>query len=280
MARVTRPAVAWWSRDHHSRSSAAVLVLPGLVRPHRAVARPALGRAGRVRLPAVERAALPGPRGAGVPPDLAGAGGRALDPHRGRDHRPPLGHASVVNTTQAQRWAPCWRRAVRAPRLLDETERRLAAVAGGYGDVLAGHAEGTLAAGEAAAPDPRLSLRRRRPRAAGGGRFRRGAPAHGHPGARRRARPGTAAARAPHRVRGRRRPAATATGDLLFSRAFAELARPGGEERGERLVRGLHRLARGELVQRADAWDPEVTPERYLERCRLKTSASSRHRAA
>jgi geranylgeranyl pyrophosphate synthase len=31
-------------------------------------------------------------------------------------------------------------------------------------------------------------------------------------------------------------------------------------------------LARGELAQRADAWSPEVTVERYLERCELKTA--------
>ena len=31
-------------------------------------------------------------------------------------------------------------------------------------------------------------------------------------------------------------------------------------------------LARGELMQRADAWQ-DVTPERYLERCRLKTAS-------
>jgi geranylgeranyl pyrophosphate synthase len=32
-------------------------------------------------------------------------------------------------------------------------------------------------------------------------------------------------------------------------------------------------LARGELMQRADAWSQDVTPERYLERCRLKTAS-------
>jgi geranylgeranyl pyrophosphate synthase len=31
-------------------------------------------------------------------------------------------------------------------------------------------------------------------------------------------------------------------------------------------------LARGELMQREDAWSPTVTTERYLERCRLKTA--------
>jgi geranylgeranyl pyrophosphate synthase len=32
-------------------------------------------------------------------------------------------------------------------------------------------------------------------------------------------------------------------------------------------------LARGELMQRADAWNEDVTPERYVERCRLKTAS-------
>jgi geranylgeranyl pyrophosphate synthase len=32
-------------------------------------------------------------------------------------------------------------------------------------------------------------------------------------------------------------------------------------------------LAQGELMQRADAWRIDVTPERYLERCRLKTAS-------
>jgi geranylgeranyl pyrophosphate synthase len=31
-------------------------------------------------------------------------------------------------------------------------------------------------------------------------------------------------------------------------------------------------LARGELMQREDAWSDAVTPERYLERCELKTA--------
>ena len=69
------------------------------------------------------------------------------------------------------------------------------------------------------------------------------------------------------------REAATATGDLLFSRAFAELAHPGGEEPVRALSTASSALARGELVQRADAWDAAVTAERYRERCRLKTSS-------
>jgi geranylgeranyl pyrophosphate synthase len=67
--------------------------------------------------------------------------------------------------------------------------------------------------------------------------------------------------------------AATASGDLLFSRAFAELA---GESHGSIdavrvLSRASSELAAGELMQRADAWTV-VPVDRYLERCRLKTA--------
>jgi geranylgeranyl pyrophosphate synthase len=71
-------------------------------------------------------------------------------------------------------------------------------------------------------------------------------------------------------VAGRRM--ATATGDLLFSRAFAELARAESAEAIRVLSRASTELAAGELMQRADAWQAHVTVERYLERCRLKTA--------
>lgn len=67
------------------------------------------------------------------------------------------------------------------------------------------------------------------------------------------------------------RPAAIATGDLLFSRAFAELAATGVAQSVRALSSASSALARGELMQRADAWS-SVTIERYLERCRLKTA--------
>jgi geranylgeranyl pyrophosphate synthase len=66
---------------------------------------------------------------------------------------------------------------------------------------------------------------------------------------------------------------ATATGDLLFSRAFAELSAGGSIEAVRSLSRAASALAAGELMQREDAWNPTVTVERYLERCRLKTAA-------
>lgn len=81
---------------------------------------------------------------------------------------------------------------------------------------------------------------------------------------------------------------AVATGDLLFSRAFAVLcgeeapeheaanggiSAPHAGRQVELLARASVALARGELAQRRDAFDVEVTPERYMDRCRLKTAA-------
>ena len=65
---------------------------------------------------------------------------------------------------------------------------------------------------------------------------------------------------------------ATATGDLLFSRAFAELAQNGRADEVRVLSDASSGLARGELLQREDAWNVEVTQERYLHRCDLKTA--------
>jgi geranylgeranyl pyrophosphate synthase len=66
--------------------------------------------------------------------------------------------------------------------------------------------------------------------------------------------------------------AATATGDLLFSRAFADLTATGSADAVRELSNASSALARGELMQREDAWSDSVTPERYLERCELKTA--------
>jgi geranylgeranyl pyrophosphate synthase len=65
--------------------------------------------------------------------------------------------------------------------------------------------------------------------------------------------------------------AATSTGDLLFSRAFAELARIGSADCVRVLSRASSELAAGELMQREDAWSP-VAASRYFDRCRLKTA--------
>jgi geranylgeranyl pyrophosphate synthase len=69
------------------------------------------------------------------------------------------------------------------------------------------------------------------------------------------------------------RDAATSTGDFLFSRAFAELAATGSPTAVRALSTASSALARGELMQRADAWSAEVTTDRYLARCELKTAS-------
>ena len=65
---------------------------------------------------------------------------------------------------------------------------------------------------------------------------------------------------------------ATASGDLLFSRAFALLAAAGDLRAIELLSTASTALARGELAQRQDAYDTSIDEGRYLERCRLKTA--------
>ena len=179
-----------------------------------------------------------------------------------------------MNTTQAQLGAVLAAGGPELTRLLESTESRLDEVAQGHGAELARHAGGTLFAGgkrlrpmlvflcatdgnerlvaAAAAVEllhmatlvhddvlDRAALRRGRPTVfAQGGRI-----------------------------------AATATGDLLFSRAFAELVSTGDADAVRALSVASTALARGELVQRADAWRADVTPARYLERCRLKTAS-------
>jgi geranylgeranyl pyrophosphate synthase len=66
---------------------------------------------------------------------------------------------------------------------------------------------------------------------------------------------------------------AVATGDLLFSRAFAELARNDDVAQLSALSDASSALAEGELLQREDAYASHVAVERYLRRCELKTAA-------
>ena len=62
------------------------------------------------------------------------------------------------------------------------------------------------------------------------------------------------------------------TGDLLFARAFV-LATQGGDPRVVQILsEACSALAGGELLQRADAWDPSIGNDRYLLRCELKTA--------
>ncbi len=162
------------------------------------------------------------------------------------------------------------------PQRMSAVEQRLAELVDDHGDELAGHAGSTLAAGG----------KRLRPMlvllcaGAEAGETATGAATavelvhmatlvhddvldaaplrRGHP---------TVFARAGAR-------AATATGDLLLSRAFAELAAGGsGAPRRVRLLAAASvGLAQGELAQRRDAFAVEIDRERYLERCKLKTA--------
>jgi geranylgeranyl pyrophosphate synthase len=178
------------------------------------------------------------------------------------------------NAAAAQLGTVLERGGPRLRSLLEATERRLGEAGAGHGPVLAEHVADTLSAGgkrlrpilvfiaggEADGPDlveaatavellhmatlvhddvlDRAELRRGRPTV-----FARG---------------------------GRR--LATAAGDLLFSRAFALLAATGRADAVRALSDASSALARGELMQREDVWAPDVSRERYLERCRLKTA--------
>ncbi len=70
------------------------------------------------------------------------------------------------------------------------------------------------------------------------------------------------------------RNAATTVGDLLLSRAFAELSEADGEaaRRVSLLANASVGLARGELMQRRDAFSRSLDAGRYLQRCMLKTA--------
>lgn len=68
------------------------------------------------------------------------------------------------------------------------------------------------------------------------------------------------------------REAATQTGDLIFARAFSLVASNDDAEQVRILSDASSALARGELLQRADAWDASIALDRYLERCDLKTA--------
>jgi len=161
------------------------------------------------------------------------------------------------------------------PELMDRVEARLRAVATSHGPVLGEQAEATIAAGGkrlrpllvlvAAGPQPADDEALVRAGAAvelvhaaslvhddvlDGAALRRGRP--------------TVVAAAG-------RDMAIATGDLLFSRAFAELAGTGRADAVRVLSDAASALAAGELLQRADAWSADVSRERYLERCDLKT---------
>jgi geranylgeranyl pyrophosphate synthase len=160
--------------------------------------------------------------------------------------------------------------------LLDRTERRMAELAGGHGALLARYAGQTIAAGGKRLRPLLVFLAAGTPPPTSDGLLRAavavelvhgatlihddvldGSPLRrGHP---------TVFASGGRRM-------AIATGDLLFSRAFAELARTGSVDAVRVLARASRELAAGEVMQRADAFATDLTVERYLERCRLKTA--------
>jgi geranylgeranyl pyrophosphate synthase len=161
-------------------------------------------------------------------------------------------------------------------RLMDRVEERMSELAGGHGAVLRQHAGETIAAGGKRLRPLLVCLAAGVPAPESEGLARAAVAVELVHGATlvhddvldgaslRRGRPTVVAA-------GGRR-LATATGDLLFSRAFAELAAAGSAQGVRILSRASSELASGELMQRADAWNVEVGIERYLERCRLKTA--------
>jgi geranylgeranyl pyrophosphate synthase len=65
--------------------------------------------------------------------------------------------------------------------------------------------------------------------------------------------------------------AARGAGDYLFARAFAELAATGDAEAVSVLAEATLALARGEAIQRRQAYRPETSVDEYLTRCSLKT---------
>jgi geranylgeranyl pyrophosphate synthase len=160
--------------------------------------------------------------------------------------------------------------------LLDRVEELLHETAAGHGPLLAEHAGSTIAAGGKRLRPLLVILAAAGPRGDGDGLVRAAAAVELVHSATlvhddvldlaplRRGRPTVFAAAG--------RAAATQTGDLLFARAFALLAANGDPAQVRALSDAGSALARGELLQRADAFDATIPLERYLERCELKTA--------
>ena len=160
--------------------------------------------------------------------------------------------------------------------LLERTESRMNELAAGHGDLLGRYAGQTIAAGGKRLRPLLVFLAAGAPPPSSDGLLRAAVAVELVHGATlihddvldgsplRRGRPTVFAAGG--------RSIAIATGDLLFSRAFAELAMTGSVESVRVLARASRELAAGEVMQRADAFVTELTVERYLERCRLKTA--------
>jgi geranylgeranyl pyrophosphate synthase len=161
--------------------------------------------------------------------------------------------------------------------LLDRVETLLREVAAGHGAVLAEHAGSTIAAGgKRLRPLLTILAAAGQARGSGDGLVRAAAAVELVHSATlvhddvldlaplRRGRPTVFATAG--------RGAATQTGDLLFARAFALLAANEDPAQVRALSDAGSALARGELLQRADAFDATIPLERYLRRCELKTA--------
>jgi geranylgeranyl pyrophosphate synthase len=165
----------------------------------------------------------------------------------------------------------------RVPELLAEVEERLAELAREHGEVLGEHAGSTIAAGGKRLRPLLVLLAAGPPNGDAADLVRAAAAVELVHSATlvhddvldkaelRRAKPTVWATAG--------RDMAIAVGDLLFSRAFAELALTGSLAAVRTLSRASSALAEGELLQREDAWNADVTVERYLHRCELKTGA-------
>ena len=161
-------------------------------------------------------------------------------------------------------------------RIMDRVERRMAELATGHGPLLARHAGETIAAGGKRLRPMLVCLAAGAPPPETDGLVRAAVAVelvHGATLVHDDVLDGSALRRGrPTVVASAGRAAASATGDLLFSRAFAELAGGDSPEAVRILARASRELALGELTQREDAWQTEVSVARYLTRCRLKTA--------
>jgi geranylgeranyl pyrophosphate synthase len=162
------------------------------------------------------------------------------------------------------------------PELMERLEERLDVLAASHGALLAEHAGATISAGGKRLRPLLVFLAAGRVRSGAAGVLRAAVAVeliHSatlvhddvlDAAALRRGRPTVVAAGG--------RALAIATGDLLFSRAFAELAANGRADEVRVLSDASSALAAGELLQREDAWNVAVARERYLRRCDLKTA--------
>jgi geranylgeranyl pyrophosphate synthase len=163
----------------------------------------------------------------------------------------------------------------RMPALMERTERCLEEVAAGYGDVVTDATAGTLAAGGKRLRPLLVLLCAGAAEEAGPVRAAAAVElvhmatlVHDDVVDRAALRRGRATVFAD-----RGRQTATATGDFVFSRAFALLTENDDDRQVRVLADACLALAEGELAQRHDAYRDDVTEERYVHRCRLKTAS-------